>query len=136
MVDQDAVVTPIAELRDPPRDLRVIDLFGLSDDEVRQWRELPYASLPVVFAAHQLIEAFVCRQPDENHEELYRFLLRLVRDPTVAEDLVSDVFFDGEAKEAVAFAFLGWLHHRRRPGNVVGATGARGPRILGKRTPA
>ena len=48
----------------------------------------------------------------------------------------SDVFFDGEAKDAVAFAFLGWLHHRGRPGNVPGATGARGPRILGKRTPA
>jgi anhydro-N-acetylmuramic acid kinase len=45
-------------------------------------------------------------------------------------------FFDGEAKEAVAFALLGWLHVRGRSGNVVGATGARGPRILGKRTPA
>jgi len=50
--------------------------------------------------------------------------------------LFSDVFFDGEAKEAVAFAFLGWLHHRERPGNVPGATGARGLRVLGKRTPA
>lgn len=50
--------------------------------------------------------------------------------------LFSDVFFDGDAKEAVAFAFLGWLHHQRRPGNVPRATGARGPRILGKRTPA
>ncbi|MFL5561330.1 MAG: anhydro-N-acetylmuramic acid kinase [Gemmatimonadaceae bacterium] len=48
----------------------------------------------------------------------------------------SDVFFDGEAKEAVAFAFLGWLHLRGRAGNVPAATGARGPRILGKRTPA
>jgi anhydro-N-acetylmuramic acid kinase len=48
----------------------------------------------------------------------------------------SDVFFDGEAKEAVAFAFLGWLHHNGRTGNVPRATGARGPRILGKRTPA
>ena len=46
------------------------------------------------------------------------------------------VFFDGEAKEAVAFAFLGWLHLRGRPGNVPGATGARGPRILGVRHPA
>jgi anhydro-N-acetylmuramic acid kinase len=45
-------------------------------------------------------------------------------------------FFDGDAKEAVAFALLGWLHLRGRPGNVIGATGARGPRILGKRTPA
>ena len=50
--------------------------------------------------------------------------------------LFNDVFFDGEAKEAVAFAFLGWLHHQRRPGNVTGATGARGPRVLGKLTPA
>jgi anhydro-N-acetylmuramic acid kinase len=45
-------------------------------------------------------------------------------------------FFDGDAKEAVAFALLGWLHLRGRPGNVIGATGARGPRVLGKRTPA
>ncbi len=45
-------------------------------------------------------------------------------------------FFDGEAKEAVAFALLGYLHLTRAPGNVPGATGARGPRILGKRTPA
>ncbi|HEX2777965.1 MAG TPA: anhydro-N-acetylmuramic acid kinase [Gemmatimonadaceae bacterium] len=47
-----------------------------------------------------------------------------------------DEFFDGEAKEAVAFAFLGWLHLHGRPGNVIGATGARGPRVLGKLTPA
>ena len=46
------------------------------------------------------------------------------------------VFFDGEAKEAVAFAFLGWLHLRGRAGNVPNATGARGPRILGSFTPA
>ncbi|HEX6057846.1 MAG TPA: anhydro-N-acetylmuramic acid kinase [Gemmatimonadaceae bacterium] len=47
-----------------------------------------------------------------------------------------DEYFDGEAKEAVAFALLGWLHLRGRAGNVLGATGARGPRVLGKRTPA
>ena len=45
-------------------------------------------------------------------------------------------FFDGEAKEAVAFALLGFLHLAGRPGNVPTATGAAGPRILGKRTPA
>jgi anhydro-N-acetylmuramic acid kinase len=45
-------------------------------------------------------------------------------------------FFDGEAKEAVAFALLAYLHLTGRPGNVPTATGARGPRILGKRTPA
>ena len=47
-----------------------------------------------------------------------------------------DVFFDGEAKEAVAFALLGYLHVARLPGNVPGATGARGPRVLGALTPA
>ena len=47
-----------------------------------------------------------------------------------------EVFFDGEAKEAVAFALLGYLHVTKRPGNVPSATGARGTRILGKLTPA
>jgi anhydro-N-acetylmuramic acid kinase len=47
----------------------------------------------------------------------------------------ADVYFDGEAKEAVAFALLGWLFLQRRPGNVVTVTGARGPRVLGKLTP-
>ncbi len=50
--------------------------------------------------------------------------------------LFDDLFFDGEAKEAVAFALLGYLHLTGRPGNVRSATGARGPRILGKLTPA
>ena len=57
----------------------------------------------------------------------------------VAPRAVSDfdkTFFDGEAKEAVAFALLGYLHLAGRPANVPTATGARGPRILGKRTPA
>ena len=48
----------------------------------------------------------------------------------------ADAFFDGEAKEAVAFALLGRLFLQGRPGNVVTVTGARGPRILGKLTPA
>lgn len=47
----------------------------------------------------------------------------------------SDVFFDGEAKEAVAFALLAYLHIAGRAGNVPTATGARGPRVLGKLTP-
>ena len=50
--------------------------------------------------------------------------------------LFSDVYFDGEAKEAVAFADLGSLYLRGLPGNVPSATGARGPRSLGTYTPA
>jgi anhydro-N-acetylmuramic acid kinase len=40
--------------------------------------------------------------------------------------------FDPDAKEAVGFALLANETLFARPGNVVGATGARGPRILGK----
>jgi anhydro-N-acetylmuramic acid kinase len=55
--------------------------------------------------------------------------------PRVVRDF-DQTFFDGEAKEAVAFALLGYLHLAGRPGNVPTATGAAGPRILGKLTPA
>jgi anhydro-N-acetylmuramic acid kinase len=48
----------------------------------------------------------------------------------------SECFFDGEAKEAVAFALLAYLHKGGQPGNVPRATGANGPRILGKLSPA
>jgi anhydro-N-acetylmuramic acid kinase len=50
--------------------------------------------------------------------------------------LFDELFFNGDAKEAVAFALLGWLHIAGRPGNLPSATGARGPRILGTRSPA
>ena len=46
-----------------------------------------------------------------------------------------EVFFDGEAKEAVAFALLAKLFIDGRAANVPSATGAKGPRILGKLTP-
>jgi anhydro-N-acetylmuramic acid kinase len=55
---------------------------------------------------------------------------------TIEVKRFADVYFDGEAKEAVAFALLGHLFLQRRAGNVVTVTGARGPRILGKLTPA
>jgi anhydro-N-acetylmuramic acid kinase len=69
------------------------------------------------------------------------------RNPALAEAITSAIapipvrlfdalFFDGEAKEAVAFAFLGFLHLIGEPGNVPRVTGAHGARVLGKRTPA
>jgi anhydro-N-acetylmuramic acid kinase len=47
-----------------------------------------------------------------------------------------DLFFPGDAKEAVAFALLGYLTLRGQPGNIPAATGASGPRVLGMVTPA
>jgi anhydro-N-acetylmuramic acid kinase len=46
-----------------------------------------------------------------------------------------DLFFPGDAKEAVAFALLGYLTLHGQPGNVPAATGAAGPRVLGAITP-
>ncbi|MGH7606216.1 MAG: anhydro-N-acetylmuramic acid kinase, partial [Gemmatimonadales bacterium] len=68
------------------------------------------------------------------------------RNPALVERLAARVqprpvvpfeqlFFDGEAKEAVAFAFLGHQTILGRPGNLPEATGARGPRVLGHITP-
>jgi len=51
-------------------------------------------------------------------------------------ELFDRVFFDGEAKEALVFAFLGYRTLNGRPGNLPAATGARGPRVLGRITPA
>ncbi len=47
-----------------------------------------------------------------------------------------ELFFDGDAKEAVAFALLGYLTMHGQPGNLPAATGAAGPRVLGSITPA
>lgn len=48
----------------------------------------------------------------------------------------SDVFFDGGAKECVAFGLIGWLHVQGRAGNVPSSTGAAHARVLGTLTPA
>ncbi len=50
--------------------------------------------------------------------------------------LFSELFFDGDAKEAVAFALLGYLTLHGQPGNLPAATGAAGSRVLGTVTPA
>ena len=47
-----------------------------------------------------------------------------------------ELFFTGDAKEAVAFALLGYLAIHGQPGNLPAATGARGSRVLGAITPA
>ncbi len=50
--------------------------------------------------------------------------------------LFDDEFFSGDAKEAASFAYLGWRTLHGLPGNVPGATGAEGERVLGSVTPS
>jgi anhydro-N-acetylmuramic acid kinase len=64
------------------------------------------------------------------HPVLYERLQALLAPRQVRR--FDEAFFDAEAKEAVVFALLAKLAIEGKPGNVVGATGARGPRILGK----
>jgi anhydro-N-acetylmuramic acid kinase len=65
-------------------------------------------------------------------------LRRMIADAVAPLKLTTfdERYFDGEAKEAVAFALLAHLHLEGIPGNVPTATGARGPRVLGMLTPA
>ena len=46
-----------------------------------------------------------------------------------------ELFFPGDAKEAVAFALLGYLTLHGQPGNLPAATGAGGSRVLGRSLP-
>lgn len=62
--------------------------------------------------------------------------LRTLLAPMTMLRRFDDEFFVGDAKEAVAFAYLGWLHLQGQPGNVPSATGAVGPRMLGALYPA
>ena len=64
-------------------------------------------------------------------------LVRMIADLVAPMEVrqFAERFFDGEAKEAVAFALLAYLHVNGIPGNVARATGAKGPRVLGKLTP-
>ncbi|MEO5824913.1 MAG: anhydro-N-acetylmuramic acid kinase [Gemmatimonadales bacterium] len=66
-------------------------------------------------------------------------LMELLRNRMARHQVVvrrfDELFFSGDAKEAVAFALLAWLTLHGQPGNLTGVTGARGIRVLGAITP-
>ena len=70
------------------------------------------------------------------HPGLWQALEQSLRDQGRTLLRFDEVFFPGDAKEAVAFALLGYLTVHGQPGNLPAATGARGPRVLGTVTPA
>jgi anhydro-N-acetylmuramic acid kinase len=68
-----------------------------------------------------------------HHPGLMASLARLLA--PIPVERFDELIFDGDAKEAVAFALLGYLTLHGQPGNLPAATGARGARILGSITP-
>jgi anhydro-N-acetylmuramic acid kinase len=71
-----------------------------------------------------------------HHPALWRALERRLADQDRKLLRFDQLFFSGDAKEAVAFALLGYLTLHGQPGNLPAATGARGRRVLGTVTPA
>lgn len=71
-----------------------------------------------------------------HHPVLMRELSARLARHDVALRRFDDLFFPGDAKEAVAFAMLGWLTVHGQPGNLPSVTGARGLRVMGSVTPA
>ena len=71
-----------------------------------------------------------------HHPVLWESLTRRLAEEGRSLRRFDELFFSGDAKEAVAFALLGYLTLHGQPGNLPAATGARGPRVLGSVTPA
>jgi anhydro-N-acetylmuramic acid kinase len=70
-----------------------------------------------------------------HHPVLWEALVHRLGEEGRALHRFDDVFFPGDAKEAVAFALLAYLSAHGQPGNVPAATGATGHRVLGVVTP-
>lgn len=71
-----------------------------------------------------------------HHPVLWEALAQRLGDAGRVLHRFDDLFFPGDAKEAVAFGLLAYLAVHGQPGNVPAATGATGPRVLGMVTPA
>ena len=79
-----------------------------------------------------LEEMYLCGGGARNPELVRRLRRRM--DPVPVRDL-SELGWDPDAREAAAFALLARQHLLGVPASAPWATGARGPRILGKLTP-
>ena len=77
---------------------------------------------------------FIAAGGGVNNSSLMRMLGLGLEPLGVKLRLIDEFGIPSQAKEAVAFALLGWLTWHRLPGNVVSATGAARPVVLGKLT--
>jgi anhydro-N-acetylmuramic acid kinase len=117
-------------------DCRAADAAATTPDIVATAVELTAASIADAFARFipEPVSEVVVSGGGARHPVLMERLRAALAPRDVR--LFSDVFFEGEAKEAVAFALLGYFFLEGMPGNLPRVTGARGPRILGTLTRA
>ena len=111
---------------------RVKKAGGSDNDAIATATALTAETISRGVASHE-DEIVVSGGGAKNPALIERLVARVQPRPVV---MFEQLFFDGEAKEAVAFAFLGHQTLLGKPGNLPAATGARGPRILGHVTPA
>jgi len=111
---------------------RVKQAGGSDNDAIATATALTAETISRGVASHE-DEIVVSGGGARNPALIERLVARVQPRPVV---MFEQLFFNGEAKEAVAFAFLGHQTVLGRPGNLPAATGARGPRILGHITPA
>jgi anhydro-N-acetylmuramic acid kinase len=111
---------------------RVKKAGGSDNDAIATATALTAETISRGVASH-VDEIVVSGGGAKNPALIERLVARVQPRPVVMFD---QLFFEGEAKEAVAFAFLGHQTVLGKAGNLPAATGARGPRILGHITPA
>lgn len=106
-------------------------------DGVRTAVELTVASVVAFCATHlPAADDLVASGGGTHHPVVMARLEEEMTGRGVAVHRFDECFFPADAKEAVAFAVLGWLTVHGQPGNLPAVTGAAGSRVLGSVTPA
>ncbi|QIW62483.1 anhydro-N-acetylmuramic acid kinase [Mycoplasmopsis gallinacea] len=85
-----------------------------------------------VFKKNKKYQVFISGGGGHN-KVLMKHLQDLI--PDVKVNLIDELGINSDAKEAMAFAILGYLTYSKKPSNVPSATGAKRPAILGKIAP-
>jgi anhydro-N-acetylmuramic acid kinase len=139
-------------LADPPKstgrelfDERYVDQLVFLSRATEDTTDADIVATATALTARSIADAYQRFIPEPVEEVLVSgggaknpTLMRLLSELVAPLPVVAfhERYFDGEAKEAVAFALLAHLHLEGIPGNVPTATGAKGPRVLGSLTPA
>jgi anhydro-N-acetylmuramic acid kinase len=80
------------------------------------------------------VDSLVVSGGGSRNPVLMRRITALLPDTQVVDS--GELGVPPDAREAVAFALIGWDTLHGLPGNVASCTGAAGPRVLGRITPA